>query len=129
MPQRQTQERRNRDTMIRRCIQGLNALYSGEKFGNVKPCQLPPSAAQGAALEHIFTSVQELGPLRDLDGPGALQQFRAPDGYGEDQTPAAVKSYDPSLMCRTVVTSQCHLLHCWVGMGRMLLTTWSPLGF
>ena len=85
--------------MVWDCVRGLNALYSGEKleaaaikFGEV-------SATQRAALEHIFNSVQELGPPPvGLDGPGALQQLRAFDGYGEDQVPAAVKSYDSSLL-------------------------------
>ncbi|OLP86116.1 Gag-Pro-Pol polyprotein [Symbiodinium microadriaticum] len=91
--------RYHRDYMVWDCVRGLNALYSGEKleaaaikFGEV-------SATQRAALEHIFNSVQELGPPPvGLDGPGALQQLRAFDGYGEDQVPAAVKSYDSSLL-------------------------------
>ncbi|CAE7231430.1 gag-pro-pol [Symbiodinium sp. CCMP2456] len=84
--------------------EGLNdavtmKLWWGSKVAPESSSAAFPSVAQRAVLDHIQNSVRELGPPpRDLDGPGALQQLRAFDGYGEDQTPCAVKSYNPALL-------------------------------
>ncbi|CAE7219960.1 gag-pro-pol [Symbiodinium sp. CCMP2592] len=52
-----------------------------------------------AALAHIRNSVHLLGaPEEALCRREALRQLQALDGYGEDQTPPLVASYEPSLL-------------------------------
>ena len=88
----------HKETLVADCVRALNDLYSGglssstNSFGHV-------SAAQEAALSHIHNSVQHLGPPpAGLSGSEALLQLRAFDGYGEDQCPCNVKSYQPDLL-------------------------------
>ena len=85
--------------MVAECVRGLNALYSGDKFGKANSQCQTPSRAQLAALEHIRNSVHLLGaPEQELSGREALWQLQAFDGYGEDQAPPLVASYEPSLL-------------------------------
>ena len=50
-------------------------------------------------VKHIRYSVHALGRQPDdLDGPGAVVQLRAFDGYGEDQCPASMATYVPELL-------------------------------
>ncbi|CAE7557304.1 unnamed protein product [Symbiodinium sp. CCMP2592] len=57
---------------------------------------MAPSRAQLAALEHMRNSVHLLGaPDQELSGREALRQLH---GYGEDQAPPLVASYEPSLL-------------------------------
>ena len=86
------------DAMVEDCIQALNSLYSGE---SIQPAMSdgPWSAAQTQMIAHIRASVDALGPCPEgLDGKGAVSQLHAFDGYGEDQCPAAVASYNPELL-------------------------------
>ena len=81
--------------MVEECVQSLNALYSGEKVV-ASTLSGRPSLAQQSVLEHVLKSVKSLGPPPEgLTGPGALEQLRAFDGYGDDQTQAAIRPYSP----------------------------------
>ncbi|CAE7463997.1 unnamed protein product [Symbiodinium sp. CCMP2592] len=93
---RRLERRWHQESMVTDCVRGLNALYSGEKFGKAKSPTQAPSRAQLAALEHIRNSVHLLGaPDQELSGREALRQLH---GYGEDQAPPLVASYEPSLL-------------------------------
>ena len=83
------ERRLHQDIMVCECVQGLNGVYSGEKFGTRLGQDLTP-LAQLAALKHIRNSVQILGaPEEALDGREALRQLQAFNLHGEDQTPPA----------------------------------------
>ena len=108
------------------CVRGLNALYSGEKleaaaikFGEV-------SATQRAALEHIFNSVQELGPppvgTRRPRSASAASGFLTATGKTRSRPPSS-RMTRPCSVCPQVMTSRFHWLRCWVRTGERLLTT------
>ena len=86
--------------MVNQCVQALNSLYSGMPVGKSTNLSGRVSQSQMAALDHIFNSVQAMGPPpSDLSSSEALRQLRAFDGYSDnDQVPCAVKSYIPSLL-------------------------------
>lgn len=87
------------DAMVEECIQGLNAMYSHGPVVSAMPSSHGMSAAQREVVKHIRYSVHALGRQPDdLDGPGAVVQLRAFDGYGEDQCPASMATYVPELL-------------------------------
>ena len=92
------QRRFDRSFQVEECFCALNALHSGDKISAAKS---PPewSLAQQEVFNHVFNSMQALGPPPDdLTSGGALQQLHAFDGYREDQTPSTVKPYEPHLL-------------------------------
>ena len=87
------------DAMVEECIEGLNAMYSHGPVVPAMPCAHGTSASQQEVVKHIRHSVHALGRCPDdLDGPGAVAQLRAFDGYGEDQCPASMATYVPELL-------------------------------
>ena len=89
----------HRKDRFRKTVEALKSLYSGERLGVSRGNPLTVSESQGAALDYVFNSVRALGPPPvGLSGSEALRQLRVFDGYGEDQTPSAVKSYEPALL-------------------------------
>ena len=85
--------------MVEDCVMGLNALCSGDKVRVPSGGLHGVSQAQARVFEHIRNSVIAMGPCpQELNGVGAVSQLHAFDGYGDDQTPAAVTTYNPSLL-------------------------------
>ncbi len=95
---RRLERARHKHRVAEDCVLALNSLYSGDKLSVAKSSGERLSLAQRSVMDHIFNSVQCLGPPPDLSGEEALQQLHAFDGYGEDQVPCSVKPYNSNLL-------------------------------
>ena len=112
---RRLEKRHHVSALAEECVQSLNALYSGEKVV-ASTLSGRPSLAQQSVLEHVLNSVKLLGPPPEgLTGPGALEQLRAFDGYGDDQTPAAIRPYSPQLLSLPTCGSEAVTLESLIG--------------
>ena len=103
------------DTMVKECIQGLNALYSGDAICRAGVNSMI-SGCQQQVVSHIRKSILQLGPCPDgLDGGGAVRQLHAFDGYGSAQPPSPLttQSCPP---CPVLATVLCQSLICWATM-------------
>ena len=88
--------KRHVESWVGDIVSALNGMYSGvEGKGSFGDTSGRPTAAQCLCLDRLFEAVRSAGkPPPGLDGPGALNELRARQGYVAEPATLAPLSVD-----------------------------------